>query len=286
MGRYHPVNYAKFNVNDIDLELIKILESALNTFDNNSWLKNHAYFSQIAESIKILWNLDPIQSCWELVYCSNMNIRHYMDKIDDIMNGDYYIPTYNDVMFMPHSNISEISLSLNTKSKMNIVTMNGSKYSNKWLHSFDHVTGITFVVSLNDFDRTLLRQRGLNAMQHSLDLFGKIVNDPVFAQTPIILIFDGLHLFRNKINNGSSISILFNQYIDDHDTRRNVQKSLDFITKMFMVRAENEWKNDRKIYLHTTSHYGNNANKVMITEIFRDIQHIKVTKNLNREGLL
>jgi len=279
--KYNPVNYAKFNLDHLDSNLIKLLESALNKFNNNSWLKNHIYLSQIAECINILWSLDAIQSTWELVYSSNKNIKYYMDKIDDIMDCNNYIPTYNDIMLLPYSNISEISLSFQ-QTAINIVTMNGSKYNKKWLHSFDHVSGIIFVVSLNDFDQ-ILRKNKINALLYSLDLFEKIVNDKVFTNTPIMLIFDQFDLFQEKINNGSSISTLFNQYIEHNDIHQNIENSLNFIKKAFLDRVNNKNKK-RGIYIHCTSFYGNNFNQ--IHKLFKDVQHIKVTKNLDIGGLL
>eukprot|EP01084_Bolivina_argentea_P178420 308411_1 len=289
---FNPINYAKFNVDNIDLNIIKQLQTALHKFNNNSWIQNQSNLIQISKCINILWHLDCIQSCWELLYCSNKNIKHFMHKIDIIMNTNNYTPTFNDIMYIPYSNISEISLTFKHnygQSQMNIVTMNGSKYLNskKWLHSFDDTKAIIFVVSLNDFDEICNTfkhtNNKMNALKYSLNVFQQIVNDKKFNNIPVILILDKFDLFCNKLNNNLSISTVFNEYIDNNDKHKNIGQSLRFIKRQFLNKVNNRSK-ERGVYIHTTYMYGNNVDT--ICQIFKDVQHIKLTKNLNNGGLL
>jgi len=263
------------------MDYIRLLQSVQNKFDDNSWLNNKVTLYELTECIQYLWSLDAIQNIWELVFSSNAEMKHYLDKIESIMDIDTYLPTYYDIMSMPYKNISEISLNFHDKHQMNIVTMSGTKYSKKWLHSFDHITGIIFVVNLNDFDQyQMVDNQRVNALKHSRNLFKKIVNDEVFKHTPIMLIFDQYDLFKRKIENGASISSVFDGYKAD---TQNVEASVNYITSSFMKRVENKQKR-RGIYIHCTSYYGNNFNQ--IKQIFKDVQHIKLTRNLDIGGLL
>eukprot|EP00484_Ammonia_sp_Unknown_P012095 CAMPEP_0197073172 /NCGR_PEP_ID=MMETSP1384-20130603/210472_1 /TAXON_ID=29189 /ORGANISM="Ammonia sp." /LENGTH=376 /DNA_ID=CAMNT_0042512005 /DNA_START=110 /DNA_END=1240 /DNA_ORIENTATION=+ len=279
---HNPVNYKSFNLEHIDTNMIKLLRSAVEKFQHSSWLNNKRSLTQIAECIEHLWSLDAIQSCWELVYSSNREMKHFMDKAKQLMDTDHYVPTHTDILFLPYSNISQISLAFR-KTQIKIVTMNGSKFSKKWLHSFDHSMGIIFIVSLNDFDQNL-RINKENALKQTLDSFASIVNDKVFNKTPVMLIFDEYDLFREKLINGASISTLFPQYVDNvQNAEKNVEQSVDFIQHQFMQSIRN--MNPRRgVYVHTTSYYGNNVHQ--INQIFKDVQHIKLTKNLNVGGLL
>ena len=45
----------------------------------------------------------------------------------------------------------------------------------KWLHSFEHVTSIIFLVAISEFDQTLLEAGGVNRLQESKDLFQTIL---------------------------------------------------------------------------------------------------------------
>jgi hypothetical protein len=98
----------------------------------------------------------------------------------------------------------------------------------KWIHCFEKVTAIVFVVSLNEFDqkvrvddrsvctlhtattsithahvlpymRQLEDDESVNRMHESLNLFGDIINNRWFQNTSIILFLNKKDLFAEKI---------------------------------------------------------------------------------------
>lgn len=63
----------------------------------------------------------------------------------------------------------------------------------KWIHCFENVTAILFLVAISEYDQSLYEDESINRMQESLALFDSICNSRWFVRTSIIL-------FLNKID--------------------------------------------------------------------------------------
>jgi len=71
----------------------------------------------------------------------------------------------------------------------------------RWIHSFDDVTAIMFIASLNEYDQVLAEDRSMNRLDESLNLFESISNLPWFENAAIILFLNKKDLFEDKIKN-------------------------------------------------------------------------------------
>jgi len=69
----------------------------------------------------------------------------------------------------------------------------------KWIHAFDDVTAIVFVVALSEYNQLLYEDGRTNRMHESLLLFPEIVNSRRFENVPIILLFNKIDVFMEKI---------------------------------------------------------------------------------------
>lgn len=57
----------------------------------------------------------------------------------------------------------------------------------KWIHCFDDVKSLVFVVSLAGYNQVMFEDANHNRMHEALNLFQQIANNSVFANTPIFL---------------------------------------------------------------------------------------------------
>lgn len=57
----------------------------------------------------------------------------------------------------------------------------------KWIHCFEGVTAVLFLVAISGYDATLLEDGDANQMQEALMLFDTITNSQWFTQTSMIL---------------------------------------------------------------------------------------------------
>nr|XP_018668814.1 guanine nucleotide-binding protein G(k) subunit alpha-like [Ciona intestinalis] len=81
----------------------------------------------------------------------------------------------------------------------------------KWIHCFEDVTAIIFIVALSGYDQVLLEDDQMNRMHESMVLFDSICNNSWFSKTAMILFLNKKDLFQQKILN-SPLTVCFPDY--------------------------------------------------------------------------
>lgn len=148
----------------------------------------------------------------------------------------------------------------------------------KWIHCFEHVTAVIYVVSLSGYDEMMYEEETENVMHDSLRLFANICNNPWFCNPdrclPMILFLNKSDLFKEKIEN-VALTVCF----PDFDGTQSHDESLNYIKREFIARNKRE---DRQIYIHVTcaTDAGN------VEKVFNDVQHIVIENSLDAGGLL
>lgn len=69
----------------------------------------------------------------------------------------------------------------------------------KWMHCFENVTAIVFLVAISEYDQVLVEDETMNRMQEALTLFDSICNSRWFVKTSIILFLNKIDLFKEKL---------------------------------------------------------------------------------------
>lgn len=69
----------------------------------------------------------------------------------------------------------------------------------KWIHCFENVTTILFLVAISEYDQLLFEDETVNRMQEALTLFDSICNSRWFIKTSIILFLNKIDRFREKL---------------------------------------------------------------------------------------
>jgi len=59
----------------------------------------------------------------------------------------------------------------------------------KWIHCFENVTALVFLVALSEYDQMLYEDESVNRMQEALTLFDSICNSRWFVKTSIVRCF-------------------------------------------------------------------------------------------------
>lgn len=115
----------------------------------------------------------------------------------------------------------------------------------KWIHCFENVTAILFVVAISGYDQCLIEDRNSNQMQEGLMLFDTICNSPWFINTSMILFLNKIDIFRQKIL-VSPVSKWFPDFKgDDND----FDQTSAFFRKRFQRLNQNPSK---QVYAHNT----------------------------------
>lgn len=69
----------------------------------------------------------------------------------------------------------------------------------KWIHCFENVTAIVFLVAISEYDQLLFEDETVNRMQEALTLFDSICNSRWFVKTSIILFLNKIDRFKEKL---------------------------------------------------------------------------------------
>ena len=114
------------------------------------------------------------------------------------------------------------------------VVLMGSQRSErrKWIHNFDDVSAVFFVVSLSEFNQTLYEDKGTNRMLESLLVFNEIVNSTYFADVPVFLIFNKYDAFIEKLQR-FDLSLAFGKEVPE-DLRLNAENPFQQFAKNFI----------------------------------------------------
>ncbi len=86
----------------------------------------------------------------------------------------------------------------------------------KWIHCFENVTTILFLVAISEYDQLLFEDETVNRMQEALTLFDSICNSRWFIKTSIILFLNKIDRFKEKL----PISPMKNYFPDYEGTRQ------------------------------------------------------------------
>ncbi|KAF7308116.1 Heterotrimeric G-protein alpha subunit 4 [Mycena kentingensis (nom. inval.)] len=144
----------------------------------------------------------------------------------------------------------------------------------KWIHCFQDVTSILFLVSLSGYDQVMVEDKSANQMQDAMTIFDSIVHSVWFKQTSIIVFLNKNDLYEKKIKT-SHIRTYFPEYDGE---KADAKAGRDYFRKRFKrlgVKAGRA--KEREIYVYTT----NATDTAMLTAVMRAVVDIVLRSNLS-----
>ncbi|KAF7261005.1 hypothetical protein EG68_01861 [Paragonimus skrjabini miyazakii] len=158
--------------------------------------------ADMVTAIGELWTDPGMKECFERrrEFQLTDSSKYYLDNFDRIAAPDY-LPTLQDILRVrvPTTGIVEYPFNLNS-TVFRIVDVGGQRSERrKWIHCFEHVTSIIFLVALNEYDQVLVENNNENRMEESLLLFRTIANYQCFQATSIILFLNKKDILEEKI---------------------------------------------------------------------------------------
>uniref|UniRef100_A0A8C5C888 Guanine nucleotide-binding protein subunit alpha n=2 Tax=Gadus morhua TaxID=8049 RepID=A0A8C5C888_GADMO len=189
---------------------------------------NHPY----VEAIKSLWSDQGILECYgrKREYQLSDSTKYYLNALDRIADAGY-VPTQQDILRVrvPTTGIIEYPFDLQDV-VFRMVDVGGQRSERrKWIHCFEKVTSIMFLVALSEYDQVLVESDNVNRMEESKALFQTIITYQWFKNSSVILFLNKIDLLEEKI--------LFSHLVDyfpEYDgPPRDILAGRDFILKMF-----------------------------------------------------
>lgn len=153
-------------------------------------ITHYEQFITFVDLIEILWQNKCIQDCYlrRREYQLSDSTHYYLSNISRIKEADY-VPTLQDILRVrvPTSGIVEYPFDLD-RIIFRMVDVGGQRSERrKWIHCFENVTSIIFLVALSEYDQVLVESDNENRMEESKALFRCIISYQWFANKSIIL---------------------------------------------------------------------------------------------------
>lgn len=124
----------------------------------------------------------------------------YFDSIERISAHDY-LPNDQDVLRsrVKTTGITETTFIIQDLTYRMFDVGGQRSERKKWIHCFENVTTILFLVAISEYDQLLFEDETVNRMQEALTLFDSICNSRWFIKTSIILFLNKIDRFKEKL---------------------------------------------------------------------------------------
>lgn len=230
----------------------------------------------MAKDIKILWSDNGIRETFSRSseFQLNDSAEYYFTEIDRIAQEDY-LPSTQDALRsrIKTTGIIETHFSVGN-TNFTLVDVGGQRSERrKWMHCFQDVTAVIFVVAMSEYDQKLYEDETTNRMHEALKLFKDICNTKWFSETAIILFLNKKDIFEKKIKR-VPLSVCFR----DFQGPNTYEAASQYIEDQFLGQNEISKK---LIYVHHTC--ATDTRNVEV--VFKAVQDIIVNKILERVGV-
>ncbi|CAK5278893.1 unnamed protein product [Mycena citricolor] len=232
----------------------------------------------LADAIRGLWR-DP--GVKEAVRRSrefqlNDSAVYYFNAIDRMSTPDY-LPTDQDILRsrVKTTGITETTFKVGELT-YRLFDVGGQRSERKkWIHCFENVTALVFLVSLSEYDQMLYEDESVNRMQEALTLFDSICNSRWFVKTSIILFLNKIDLFAEKLPRSP-----LGDYFPDYQGGDNYDAACEYLLHRFV--SLNQSAATKQIYAHYTCATDTQQIKFVLSAI----QDILLQLHLRECGLL
>ncbi|KAI5308326.1 guanine nucleotide-binding protein subunit alpha, partial [Ascosphaera atra] len=194
---------------------------------------------EVGTAIDTLWQDAGVQECFR-------RSRDYFDAISRIAAPDY-LPNDQDVLRsrVKTTGITETTFVIKDQTYRMFDVGGQRSERKKWIHCFENVTTILFLVAISEYDQLLFEDETVNRMQEALTLFDSICNSRWFVETSIILFLNKIDRFKEKL----AVSPMKN-YFPDYEGGADYSAACNYIVNRFT--SLNQAADHKQIYTHFT----------------------------------
>ncbi|KAK0432919.1 heterotrimeric G protein alpha subunit 4 [Armillaria borealis] len=239
---------------DMGLKVSEDNSGCIDVIDSARYLKDGEPFPmEYLEPLKVLWHDPGIRTAWERGNEAALpeNLEYFFSDLDRLFDPQYQ-PTEQDIVHCRFRTIgiTETVFFLRER-ELTMVDVGGQKSERrKWIHCFQDVASILFLVSLSGYDQCLVEDKDANQMQDAMGIWDSICHSQWFKYTSIILFLNKNDLFEKKIPHSN----IKNFFPDFDGEPGDVRAGRDYFKRRFSKLATKAGRQkEREIYIHITT---------------------------------
>lgn len=232
----------------------------------------------IGSALKSLWLDAGFQECFKHAgrdYYMIDSGKYFLERLDRILDPTY-CPDDQDLLRcrVKTTGITETIFNIGDLTYRMYDVGGQRSERKKWIHCFENVTAIIFMVAISEYDQKLVEDDAVNRMQEALTLFDSICNSRWFAKTSIILFLNKIDIFKDKIEDVS-----IEEYFPDYQAGPDYEAACDYFRQRFEQLNMSETK---QIYTHYTCATDTNQ----IRFVMAAVNDIIIQNSLRQAGLM
>ena len=271
------IRYVLDAMEDMELKVSETNLPYIDMIDNARDLRDGEPFPiTYYEPLKSLWNDPNVKQAYERGNEAALpeNLLYFFAHLDRLFDPGYQ-PTEQDIVHCRARTIGITETTFKLKEhEMLMVDVGGQKSERrKWIHCFQDVTSILFLVSLSGYDQCLVEDKDANQMQDAMTIWDSICHSQWFKQTSIILFLNKDDLFQRKVPT-SDIKTFFPDY---EGPPGDVKAGRDYFRKRFARLAQKAGRSkEREIYIHVTTA----TDTAMLRVVMAAVEDAVISKNI------
>ncbi|RPA82352.1 guanine nucleotide binding protein, alpha subunit [Ascobolus immersus RN42] len=198
------------------------------------------------------------------------NLNYFFNELDRLFSSNY-VPVDQDILRsrLKTTGITETVFDLGALTYRMFDVGGQRSERKKWIHCFENVTALLFLVAISGYDQCLVEDKDANQMQEALMLFESICNSQWFIKTSIILFLNKIDLFKAKLAS-SPVKKYFPDYTGD---QKSYKQAAEFFAENFRRLNRNP---NKDVYVHLT----NATDTDLLNKTMRSVQDMILQKNL------
>mmetsp|Transcript_25712 Transcript_25712/g.50663 ORF Transcript_25712/g.50663 Transcript_25712/m.50663 type:complete len:370 (+) Transcript_25712:36-1145(+) len=242
----------------------------------------------IAQLLSTLWKDPGIQATWAHRFDFDLPCNcadYFYNKIEELMAPDW-LPSVEDLLRtrVRTTGIVQTEFAIEGN-QFKMVDVGGQRNERKkWIHSFEEVTALLFVVAISEYDQVLYEDQSTNRMVEALNLFEETCNSKWFSNTSIILFLNKSDLFREKIK-----KVPLRKYFPHFKGQdESYDDGVKFITEEFSAQDKrtNSQPDSSEDSFLLYSHVTCATDKGQVRFVFNCVKDIIISRSLVQAGLV
>lgn len=233
---------------------------------------------EIAEAVQKLWTCDSgIRRCFERSneFQLESSAQYYFENIFHFADPEYFCSD-TDILKgrIKTTGITETSFNINSF-KFKVLDAGGQRLERKkWIHCFDNITAVLFVLAISEYDQMLFEDERVNRIHEAILLFDSLCNSRWFLDTPFILFLNKMDIFEKKL-----LKSPLKKYFPDYNGKPDdVDEAVKFFERIFL----NLNTTRKPIYVHRTCATDTQSMKFVLSAV----TDLIVQQNLVKSGII
>jgi len=232
---------------------------------------------EVTMAIVHLWQDPAIRKCVARSrdFQLNDSAGYFFNEVQRIGARDY-VPTDEDIIRarVKTTGITEVKFVVRDLI-YRVFDVGGQRSERKkWIHCFEGVQCLIFIVAVSEYDQTLYEDESTNRIDEASTLWDSVSNSRWFAQSSLVLFLNKTDLFREKLK-VSPLAHYMPQYQGDGDW----QSASQFMLGHFTALLKNP---NKRLYSHFTCA----TDKEQIKFVLSALQDFIIKQNLAATGLI